>query len=199
MGSNSINTMLTTSDISLFNSLPLAAMIIDEDNNIVERKESKTILFKERGQPKTCCLSKNICNCESPLQCHEQCDNCMYKRAIAKALNGESTAWVATFKRGIGDNKQQFLANIKTSPICFSDKPMVLILIEDITDLAEVKMASVCLNCKNIKETEESWIPFERFFHKHFSFEFSHGYCPECSKKEIEKIKAYKESRLKRQ
>ncbi len=38
----------------------------------------------------------------------------------------------------------------------------------------------ICANCKNIKRTEENWIPVE----DHFStIVFSHGICPECCEK----------------
>ena len=41
-------------------------------------------------------------------------------------------------------------------------------------------VVAICASCKNIKLTEEAWIPIEDHFSEIF---FSHGICPECCEK----------------
>ncbi|MFH2058816.1 MAG: response regulator [Pseudomonadota bacterium] len=71
-----------------------------------------------------------------------------------------------------------------------------IIVARDITEMTELRkkfrkyisrtsipasdVVSICASCKDIKRTEEKWIPIE----SHFSdIVFSHGICPECCEK----------------
>ena len=41
----------------------------------------------------------------------------------------------------------------------------------------------ICANCRRIREKNGSWTQIERYISDHSDTEFSHGICPECSKK----------------
>jgi CRP-like cAMP-binding protein len=41
----------------------------------------------------------------------------------------------------------------------------------------------ICANCKSIRDKNGSWTQIERYISDHSDTEFSHGICPECSKK----------------
>jgi Fe2+ or Zn2+ uptake regulation protein len=41
----------------------------------------------------------------------------------------------------------------------------------------------ICANCKKIKNQEEQWEQIEQYITEHSHAQFSHGICPECTKK----------------
>ncbi len=53
--------------------------------------------------------------------------------------------------------------------------------------LAKVKLLEgiipICMYCKKIRDDKESWQPLEVYISEHSEALFSHGICPECSKK----------------
>jgi PAS domain S-box-containing protein len=53
--------------------------------------------------------------------------------------------------------------------------------------LAEVKTLSgllpICAHCKNIRDDKGYWNKIENYIHQHSGTQFSHGICPECTKK----------------
>ncbi len=58
--------------------------------------------------------------------------------------------------------------------------------------LAEIKtlrgIIPICSHCKQIRDDEGSWSQLEDYIHNHSEAEFSHGMCPVCFKKEMEKL-----------
>ena len=41
----------------------------------------------------------------------------------------------------------------------------------------------ICASCKKIRDDQGYWTQIESYIHKHSDAEFSHGICPDCSKK----------------
>lgn len=60
------------------------------------------------------------------------------------------------------------------------------------TALAEVKtlkgIIPICSCCKKIRDDEGVWNQLEEYIYSHSSAEFSHGFCPECYKKQMEAL-----------
>jgi YesN/AraC family two-component response regulator len=64
--------------------------------------------------------------------------------------------------------------------------------------LARVKLLSgllpICSSCKKIRDNKGSWKQMEVFISDHSETEFTHGYCPECAAKELNKLKEYQKT-----
>lgn len=58
--------------------------------------------------------------------------------------------------------------------------------------LAEVKtlkgLIPICANCRRIRDDSGAWSPLEAFVRNNFDADFSHGICPECAAREMEKF-----------
>ncbi len=58
--------------------------------------------------------------------------------------------------------------------------------------LANIKtlsaMLPICAYCKKIRDDKGYWSQVEEYIRKHTSTVFSHGICPDCAKKEYEKM-----------
>lgn len=46
----------------------------------------------------------------------------------------------------------------------------------------------ICSYCKKIRDEKGQWNPLEAYIHQHSGADFSHSLCPDCSRKEYEKI-----------
>lgn len=47
---------------------------------------------------------------------------------------------------------------------------------------------SICCVCKKIRNKDGTWQQLESYISKHSDTKFSHGYCPECSKKAMDEL-----------
>ncbi len=66
-----------------------------------------------------------------------------------------------------------------------NEKEQVIVALQQA--LAKVKMLSgllpICCSCKKIRDDQGYWQQIEAYIHEHSEAEFSHGICPECSRK----------------
>ncbi len=44
-------------------------------------------------------------------------------------------------------------------------------------------IVTICSNCKSIKDAQDNWHPIDHYLIRHPEANFTHGICPECSKK----------------
>lgn len=98
---------------------------------------------------------------------------------------------VVTGRRG----KKRYLEALEAGADDFIPKPIDaeelgarLRVAERILGLqAEMKqlqgLLSICAYCKNIRETEQKWVPVEQYISKRAHTMFSHGICPSCAAK----------------
>jgi hypothetical protein len=87
-------------------------------------------------------------------------------------------------------NKIEIYALITASPFSFRDRPLALLVIEDISEIAELqRIIPICSICKKVRDDKESWMMVEAYFKNNWDVDFSHGYCPDCCKIEMEKLK----------
>ena len=60
-----------------------------------------------------------------------------------------------------------------------------------VLSLSQIKVLEtflpICCECKKIRDKEGSWQKLEEYISEHSNTTFSHGYCPECAKKALEK------------
>jgi hypothetical protein len=68
-----------------------------------------------------------------------------------------------------------------------ADKDKSKLIIQLQASLSEIKKLSgllpICSSCKKIRDDKGYWNQIESYIRQHSEAEFSHGICPECSKK----------------
>src|SRR3954469_7187789 len=109
---------------------------------------------------------------------------------------------VVTGRRG----KKRYLEALEAGADDFIPKPIDaeelgarLRVAERILGLqAEMKqlqgLLSICAYCKNIRETEQQWVPVEQYISKRAHTMFSHGICPTCAAKHFKEWSAEERS-----
>lgn len=84
-------------------------------------------------------------------------------------------------------NIQRMYALITTSPFFYQGGRLVLLVLEDINEIIELrKMIPICAKCKKVRLDKEYWVAVESYFRNLLDIDFSHGLCPDCYKEEIE-------------
>ena len=61
------------------------------------------------------------------------------------------------------------------------------LILDHMDALSQIKtlsgMLPICASCKRIRDDKGYWNQMEAYVEQHSDAEFSHGICPECSKK----------------
>jgi hypothetical protein len=119
-----------------------------------------------------------------------QCKNCVIRNSVAEAFQGNRVvgrrARLEIIRKGI---QLEIYALITASPFYYKERSLVLLVIEDISEIAELRrLIPICSVCKKVRDDKSSWFALEAYFKKHWDVDFSHGICPECYEIEIDKI-----------
>jgi hypothetical protein len=112
---------------------------------------------------------------------------------VAEAFKGDRILRRRTKLDIIRDgHKTELYALITCSPFRYRDRPHVLLVIEDLSIIAELKrMIPICSVCRQVQDEKESWSRIEVYFKKQWDVDFSHGLCPRCYQIEMAKLKRY--------
>ena len=66
---------------------------------------------------------------------------------------------------------------------------LIVELKQALSDVKELKgIIPICSHCRKILDDKGFWNIVEAYIGKHTDAEFSHGICPECYKKEMDKF-----------
>jgi len=187
------NEMLQT----VFDAMPSLVFVVDDDVRIQEYNASAGALLQEkreavlqrRGGDVLHCLHAN--DVEEGCGCGPYCKDCVIRRSVGEAFAGNrvvrSRAKIELLR---GGEKLFVYALVSASPFQFHGKTLVVLVIEDVSDVAELQgMITICSFCKEIKDEEETWYRMESFFKERWGVDFSHGLCPRCFEEIMEKTK----------
>ncbi|RJR47249.1 MAG: hypothetical protein C4576_09905 [Desulfobacteraceae bacterium] len=181
---------------AVFDALPSLVFVVDPDVKIQEYNAAasdllvagrKTVLKQRAGDILHCVHSREVlegCG-RAPF-----CRTCIIRNGVTEAFRGSRVirrrARLELIREGV---KKQIYALISASPFAFGDKSLVLLVIEDISEIIEIyKALPICYICKRVQQDDESWMLIETYFRKNWGVEFTHGLCPECYRSEVEKL-----------
>jgi PAS domain-containing protein len=176
--------------------LPSLVFVVDEDVRIQEYNlaaagllgaERATILKHRAGEVLHCLHSTDV-----PEGCGRApfCKNCIIRDSVTDAFQGSRVIRRRTRMELLRDGmKIDIYALITASPFCYGKRELVLLVVEDISDILELqRIIPICAVCKKVRDDRESWQRVEAYFKDHWDLDFSHGLCPECYKAELVKL-----------
>lgn len=181
---------------SVFDSIPSLIFVVDDDVRIQEYNAvaaeflsvERSAILKRRGGEVLHCLHAT----DAPKGCGRapSCKNCVIRNSVTEAFHGNRVVRRRTRLEIIRDgNEKEIYALITASPFSCMGKPLVLVVIEDISEFAELRsMIPICSICKKVRVDKESWLRVEAYFKDHWDIDFTHGLCPECCKIEMDKL-----------
>lgn len=170
--------------------IPSLVLVTDEDMRILYRNQAaRTILEGENiygnraGDIMHCIHSTDVAaGCGQGPHCSE----CVIRNSVREAFSGKkvyrrsSDITIKTAEKTLN-----IPALVSVSPFNFGDKLYSLMVIEDISELAELRsLLPICSSCKKIHTEADQWEPVEAYMKRNIQgITLSHGLCPSCAKK----------------
>jgi hypothetical protein len=170
--------------------------VVDEDVNVQECNKAaadfllvdRHAVLKHRGGEILQCINST----KTPEGCgHAQfCKRCVVRNSVTSAYQDNRVVRARTKMEVIREGaKTNLYALITATPFAYKDQKLVLLVIEDISVIAELqRMITICSICHKIRDEKEAWSQIEAYFKNNWDVDFSHGYCPECYQQEMEKL-----------
>jgi PAS domain-containing protein len=181
----------------VFDAIPSAVFVVDQDVRIQEYNaaaadllaaDKKTILKNRAGDILHCIHSNDV-----PEGCGRSrfCKDCIVRNSVAEAFQGKRVVRRRARMEIFRDEKKiEIYALITVSPFVLEEKLLSLLVVEDISEIAELyRMIPICSICGKVRDDKASWMRVESYFKDNWDLDFSHGLCPDCYKIEMDKLK----------
>jgi PAS domain-containing protein len=183
---------------AVFDALPSLVFVVDQDVRIQEcnaaaaellMADKGTVIKQRAGDIMHCVHShEGIEGCGTTPSCRK----CIIRASVTEAFNGGRVVRRRTRIDLVkGGEKVEIYALITTSPFFFEMRTLVLLVIEDISEIAELyRMIPICSVCRKVRDDQKSWMVVEAYFKNNWGVDFSHGLCPDCYRIERDKLEA---------
>ena len=175
----------------VIDAIPFVSLVVDGEmcvhhmNGIAREHlggDGEVVLLRPGGEVWHCLhamTSEDGCG-NTPL-----CSDCVIRNAVETCTEGNSVQrerYPMSVKSKEEVRSVSFL--VSASHLEFDGTRLVLLLLEDATDLVELRrLLPMCASCRRIRSDEEYWEQLETYLWKHTEIEFTHGLCPDCSRK----------------
>ncbi len=170
---------------------PVMLLVSDKDVRILDaNKAAENILGKSGESPKGNRCG-DLIRCVHALEAEggcgtsKFCPDCVIRNSVKKALQGKQIVRQYQSMR-LQDEKRErpFHVQVSAAPIKVEGKDLVLLTLEDVTELYELReIIPICSVCKKVRTDEAYWEQVEGYLARHAGMKFSHGICPDCMKK----------------
>jgi PAS domain-containing protein len=176
---------------SVLDAIPLPIFVVDEDVRIFWSNQSAAPLLDR--EPDLVFLRRcgDVFHCQHALESTDGCGStefckvCPIRNSVQQSIQGQRVVRKKNTMRMVGkDLVVEINLLVTTAPFAYQDESLVLLILEDISQLLELKsIVPICAYCKKIRNDAAFWQEVEKYFKKHLNLDFSHGVCPECAKK----------------
>src|SRR5512140_2035628 len=172
---------------AVFDALPFPAVVADGDVRVLAANQAARRLLNEGdvserrqrvGESLRCINSTDGCGKS------EVCKDCVIRSLANFAISGgEPARRRARLEYHDQGSVQQMYALVTASPLAYDGRPCALICIENLTLLLSLADAlPICMGCKKVRD-EGLWLQVEAYLDSHLDLKFTHGLCPECSRR----------------
>lgn len=181
---------------NILDAIPALVFAVDGDVRIIEYNSAAAgfldsdrlcVLFKRAGDALHCLHSFEV-----PEGCGHApaCEDCVIRNSVYAAIKGEKVVRKRVkLEISSQGSCSEIFAVMTASPFVLDGKGLVLLLLEDISELLAIQeIVQICMKCKKIHSEGEFWSALEAYFKNNWGIDFSHGYCPACANEEMKKI-----------
>lgn len=181
---------------AIFDSIPLPIFVVDRDVRIHAYNVAATPLLAAEGSAILRRRGGEVLNClhshDVPEGCGRApfCKDCVIRNSVNLALKGDKVVRQRHKLELVREGHiQKVYALITASSILFQGNHFVLLVIEDINEIVELrKIIPICAKCKKVRSDKDYWMMVESYFRQHLDVDFSHGLCPDCYQEEIDAL-----------
>lgn len=186
----------------VFDRLPAMVFVVDPDIKILEYNHAAANLLQAERHTILKQRAGTILHCVNSVAAQQECGttpfcpDCVILEAVTAAcLENRTVRRRKRMELVVNGEKQLLYALITASPLTLHKRPLALLQIEDISEVAELqRLVPICLSCQKVRDDQESWVRLEAYFKSCWDLNFSHGYCPECLGREMSRLGAPPES-----
>jgi PAS domain-containing protein len=182
---------------TVLDALPSLVFVVDPDLRVQHCNAAAArllagsagkILNRRTGDLMHCLHARDV-----PAGCGRgpSCRDCVIRRSASESFQGQRVT-----RRRVrmvlvdGDGRREFYALVSTAPFVFEGRSLVLLVIEDLSELAELqRLIPICSVCRKVRDDRETWTRVETYFRDRWDVDFSHGLCPECLESERAKLR----------
>jgi PAS domain-containing protein len=177
--------------VSILDTIPSPIFLVDDDVQILGynlaassllAQDSDLVIRRRAGEVLHCLHST-----EAPGGCGraEFCQDCPVRNSVRESLVGRQVVRRRARMELVRDGHSiEIYLLVTTAPFIHQDNSRVLLILEDISELMELKnLLPICAHCKRIRNDQDYWQSLEKYFKEHLDLEFSHGICHECYEK----------------
>jgi len=170
--------------------IPSLVLVTDDDMRILYRNRAAQDLLK--GEAIYGNKAGDIMHCihstDSAEGCGKgpHCAECVVRNSVNSAFTGRKIYRQRTdITVRTGEKTLVIPALISASPFSFEGKLYSLLVIDDISELAELRsLLPICSSCKQIRTEDNKWEKVETYMKRHMpEVSLSHGLCPACANK----------------
>jgi hypothetical protein len=175
---------------AILDAIPSYIFVVDYDVRVVHSNRAASRLLgtlpalKLKGALGDTLRCLHAC---SPEGCGHstECSQCVIRKGVATAQGGEPFSQQRTRMRlETGDQTREAEFLVTACPLGFMELPLVLVVLDDITQLSELgRLLPMCAGCKKIRDDKKYWEDVACYLSKHTDLRFTHGFCPQCSRK----------------
>ena len=175
---------------SVLDAMPSPIFVVDDDVQIIGfnlaasqmvAQDPEMVIRRRAGEILHCLHST-----EAPGGCGraEFCKDCPVRNSVNESVRGHRVVRKKAKMELVREGRiVPIYLLVTTAPFIYQDKSMVLLTLEDISELMELKnVLPICSHCKSIRNDQEYWLGVENYFKEHLDLDFTHGICPKCAK-----------------
>ena len=172
---------------TVFDALPFPAFVADRDLRILASNPAARRLLRggevsevrqRHGEVLHCINSGEGCGNSAA------CKDCVIRSLATFAISGgEPARRRARLEYHDDGSVEQMYAIVTASLLDYEGRPSALICIEDLPLLLSLTDSlPICMSCKKVRD-EGLWTQVEAYLDAHLDLKFTHGLCPDCSRR----------------
>ena len=173
---------------NVFDAIPAVLVIVDSDVQILHLNSAAATtlgldirkIYDQKGGDALGCIHST----STPGGCGKSpsCEECVIRNSVKEAILGNKVhRKAARMEMDRGGIRTELHLLVSTAPFQFEEKNYVLLTIEDVSELIQLRsILPICMHCGKIRNDEGYWKDVTEYFTTHLDVKFSHGVCNVC-------------------
>ncbi|MBW2096511.1 MAG: PAS domain-containing protein [Deltaproteobacteria bacterium] len=170
---------------------PVMLFVVDRDVRILDANEAAEKVVEKTEDSTIGNPCGDVIRCVNALQAEggcgtsKFCPDCVIRNSVLDAFKGKKiTRKYQAMRLKDEKGERPFHVQVSTTPIEVEGEKLVLLTLEDVTELYELReIIPICSVCKKVRTDKAYWEQVESYLLRHNGIKFSHGICPDCMKK----------------
>lgn len=172
----------------LFDAMPAAVFVVDHDMRVLDTNRAAEELLDSATASVLGEMAGDLLQCLNAVRSEngcgstQRCKECVVRNSVQAAGQGASAKrQMVSMLLEQNDRVRNASFLVTAAPLIYEDRPLVLLVLEDITELEELKrLVPMCSYCRKVRDDTEFWQDVEQYLDRYTGMSFSHGVCPDC-------------------